>query len=53
MSEKHGNLMVGESNENDLEVRSKSKLWAGTDTDQLEMRAMGKTQQLNVSKRLE
>ena len=41
--------MVKEANEHDYEMRSKSKL-AGTDTDVLEMRAMGKTQQLNVKK---
>ena len=39
--------MVSEANEHDYEMQSKSKL-AGTDTDILEMRAMGKTQQLNV-----
>lgn len=44
--------MVSEANDNDYELRSKSKL-AGTDADVLEMRAMGKTQQLNVWKALE
>jgi hypothetical protein len=49
MEHKHGvDPMVSDANENDFELRSKSKL-AGTDADQLEMRAMGKTQQLNVS----
>lgn len=43
----NGDFIVSDANDNDLEMRSKSKL-AGTDADQLEMRAMGKTQQLNV-----
>lgn len=48
MNSKHDvDPMVSEANEHDYEMRSKSKL-AGTDTDVLEMRAMGKTQQLNV-----
>ena len=50
MNSKHDvDPMVSEANEHDYEMRSKSKL-AGTDTDVLEMRAMGKTQQLNVKK---
>lgn len=53
MNNKHDvDPMVSETNENDFEMRSKSKL-AGTDNDVLEMRAMGKTQQLNVGNALE
>jgi hypothetical protein len=48
MNSKHDvDPMVSDANENDYELRSKSKL-AGTETDVLEMQAMGKTQQLNV-----
>jgi hypothetical protein len=50
MNSKHDvDPMVSEAHENDYELQNKSKL-AGTDTDVLEMRAMGKTQQLNVRK---
>jgi hypothetical protein len=36
------------ANENDFELRSRSKL-EGTEADQHDMRILGKTQQLNVS----
>jgi hypothetical protein len=39
---------VVKAEENDVELRSRSKL-AGTETNQHDMRVLGKTQQLNVS----